>query len=95
MNKKRKNVFESWIKKEWVRPELVDRVKVRYNGFQLVYDIQGDEFSKKNVLREVKNSNMIYSLQSLLADNVNINLLYIKRKDDAEGMIKHEINELE
>ena len=54
---------------------------MRYNGFQIVYDIQGDEFAKKNILQEASKNN--FNLQQLLADNVNRNLLNIKRKDEA------------
>lgn len=59
-----------------------------------MYDIQSDDFAKKNILQEVGKNNFNFNLQQLLADNVNRNLLNIKRKDEAEGMIKHEANDL-
>lgn len=92
---KNQAILDGWLKKEWVHPSLTERVRVRYCGHQMNYDIQSDEFGRKDVLKEIRKSSMNFNLQEILADNLSRHLISIKRKDEAEGVIKHQANTLE
>lgn len=82
-SKRNQGILNAWMKKEWVHPELVERVSVRYSGHQVSYDMQSDEFAKKDILKEMRKSSMFFSLQEILADSVSRNVIAVKRKDDA------------
>ena len=78
-----------------MHPSLTDRVDVRYSGYRMNYDIQSDEFGRKDILKEIRKSSMMFNLQEILADNLSRNMVSLKRKEDAEGVIKHEKNTFE
>lgn len=74
---------------------MVERVSSKYNGFRLIYDMNGDDFGRKNILREMGNGEIFNSLQSILSETINRNILNVKRKEEAEGVIKLEIESFE